>query len=254
MASLEKSKYQGIFLNRTGKVIHKNSVSNNQMKNRRGGKDKLNIEEAKSKLMGNKVENTNELVTVASLPSVSEQHIEPSWIDVYMSGKYSANTLEHGCKYCVKDVDFYYYQTYVLPNEWEITWHQNSLQAGALCVKMYAWYAVKDPLHDDLNADIRDDTYDQVYIAGSDKSSTNSAISAVGGIGLHRKVDQYLFLTQYRAGTPGVIGAQSSGMVEQEGTQVLATNGKYVYEILGHYYNGSSKVGGYGKIFEFFVY
>lgn len=253
MAKIDKSKYVGKIINRSGKVIETNKADSSQMKQRRGGKEKPTLEEINNELKAPSSNNINE-ITISDLPSVTEQHVEPSWIDVYLTGKYSQNTNYYKCSGCVRDVDFYHYQTDVLPNEWVVTWLSRALQSGALCVKMYGWYAVKDPLHDDLNADIRDDTYDQVYKIGTSYSTTNSAIDAMGGIGLHRKDNSNLFLTRYKAGTPGLKGTMYSGIVEQEGTQVLAKEGKYVYEILGYYYNNSSYVGGSGKIFEFFTY
>lgn len=49
-------------------------------------------------------------------------------------------------------------------------------------------------------------------------------------------------------------GTQSSGRVSQWGSKYWADKGWLPYEILGYYYNGSSKVGGSGKEFEFFNY
>jgi hypothetical protein len=119
---------------------------------------------------------------------------------------------------------------------------------------MYAWYAAKDPLRDDLDAHLTHSTSVQVYKYGTAVTSTNNAIDGMGGIGVHRKDNQNIFLTQYWSGTSRSLGTQSSGRVEQHGSQVMAQSGKFVNEILRYYYNGSSKVGGAGKIFEYFLY
>src|ERR687892_114654 len=67
----------------------------------------------------------------------------------------------------VETVDFRAYVKNVLSREWISSWTTESLRAGALAVKHYAWYQV---LHwrGGTNAagecfDVRDDTADQVY-------------------------------------------------------------------------------------------
>jgi hypothetical protein len=48
--------------------------------------DIRNNSDANKVLMGSYTENDNGLITVTALPSVYEQHIEPDWIDVYLTG------------------------------------------------------------------------------------------------------------------------------------------------------------------------
>lgn len=71
---------------------------------------------------------------------------------------------------------------------------------------------------------------------------------------MHRKDNKALFLTEYAAGTSGSPGTQSSGKVSQWGSKYWADKGWLTYQILGYYYDGSSKVGGAGKQLEFFTY
>ncbi|WP_257140282.1 MULTISPECIES: hypothetical protein [Bacillus cereus group] len=74
------------------------------------------------------------------------------------------------------------------------------------------------------------------------------------GQGIHRKDNQSLFLTEYRAGAVGNAGIKASGRVSQNGSNYLANIGWLPYEILKYYYNDSDKVGGVGKEYQFFVY
>jgi hypothetical protein len=72
-------------------------------------------------------------------------------------------------------VGFKEYVQNVLPNEWIKTWPQESLRAGAMAVKMYAWYYVSiGGKYED--ADVYDSTCDQVYVPGVAYASTNRAI------------------------------------------------------------------------------
>ncbi|MGM0836336.1 MAG: hypothetical protein ACQEV7_09275 [Bacillota bacterium] len=119
---------------------------------------------------------------------------------------------------------------------------------------MYGWYAVYYPLASAFGAHVYDDTRSQVYIYGSERSSTSTAVIDARGIGIHRKDTQALFLTEYLAGTLGSAGTRSTGKVSQYGSKYLAEQGWFVNEILGYYYDGSSKVGGTAKTFEYFTY
>ena len=77
--------------------------------------------------------------------------------------------------YTVEVVDFKEYAKHVLPNEWIRTWPWESLRAGAVAVKMYAWSYVavggKWP-----DADVFDSTCDQVYNSAVSYDSTNQAV------------------------------------------------------------------------------
>src|ERR1041385_5850545 len=62
--------------------------------------------------------------------------------------------------------DFAFYLTHVLPDEWIASWDADSLGAGAIAAKTYAWYRTK-PGHAYSGgsgcADLQDTTADQVF-------------------------------------------------------------------------------------------
>ena len=84
----------------------------------------------------------------------------------------------------VDTVDFRTYAANVLSREWIGSWTAESLRAGALAVKSYAWYQV---LHwrGGVNPggacfDLRDDTADQVY--DPSKATWSTAATAVDAL------------------------------------------------------------------------
>ena len=98
--------------------------------------------------------------------------------------------------YEVETIDFKEYAKHVLPNEWGARWPGESLRAGAMAVKMYAWSYIaaggKWP-----DADVYDSTCDQVYIPSISYASTDRAVEFTWNWRLTRG-DQ-LLRTYYRA-------------------------------------------------------
>lgn len=75
-----------------------------------------------------------------------------------------------------------FFETYVknvLPNEWITSWRAPALKAGAIAVRTYGWWRVKNPRSS--SCDINDDTSDQVYRSGSAQTSTNNAVENTQG-------------------------------------------------------------------------
>ncbi|MCJ7511887.1 MAG: hypothetical protein MUO23_02820, partial [Anaerolineales bacterium] len=100
--------------------------------------------------------------------------------------------------YTVRTIDFKDYAKHVLPNEWVNSWPHESLRAGAMAVKMYAWSYIaiggKWP-----DADVYDSTCDQVYNPAVAYASTNNAVDFTWNFRLLRNSDSNLFRTFYRA-------------------------------------------------------
>lgn len=98
--------------------------------------------------------------------------------------------------YTVQTIDFKQYLKNVLPNEWGASWARESVRAGAVAVKMYAWYMIarggKWP-----DADVYDSTCDQVYNPAIAYASTNAAVDDTFNWRLTR--DGKIFATYYRA-------------------------------------------------------
>ena len=99
-------------------------------------------------------------------------------------------------EYEVETIDFKEYAKHVLPNEWGARWPGESLRAGAMAVKMYAWSYIaaggKWP-----DADVYDSTCDQVYIPSISYASTDRAVDFTWNWRLTR--GEQLLRTYYRA-------------------------------------------------------
>ena len=99
-------------------------------------------------------------------------------------------------EYEVETIEFKEYAKHVLPNEWGALWPGESLRAGAMAVKMYAWSYIaaggKWP-----DADVYDSTCDQVYIPSVSYASTDRAVDFTWNWRLTR--DEQLLRTYYRA-------------------------------------------------------
>jgi len=100
--------------------------------------------------------------------------------------------------YTVEVVDFKEYVRHVLPNEWISSWPSQSLRAGAMAVKMYAWTSIlAGGRSDHPDIDVFDSTCDQVYNPAVEYASTNEAIEFTWNWRLVRGTE--LVRTYYRA-------------------------------------------------------
>jgi hypothetical protein len=143
----------------------------------------------------------------------------------------------------VETVDFRAYVKNVLSREWISTWTTESLRAGALAVKHYAWFQV---LHwrGYVNAtgqcfDVFDSTRDQLYDPSRPTyASMAAAVDATWGTVAHRS--GLVFATYYNAGAAAdPCGANANGwQMLQWGTQACGLVGRSASEIMGIYYAG----------------
>lgn len=158
----------------------------------------------------------------------------------------------------VSYVDFKSYVKDVLPNEWLPNWQMAAYQAGALAVKGYGWYYVN---HWDGDVylptgqcwHVRDDTFDQVYIAGSATAPTAYAVEQTWNWLLQS--GGAIYPTYYKAGcpvnTPGIftncqgrtdqcgqwyLGAAPGNDMSQYGSQSCAIAGWTWAQIVNAYY------------------
>ena len=85
----------------------------------------------------------------------------------------------------VQVLGFENYVENVLPNEWYPSWNAESLKAGAMAAKMYAWYMELHWRGGELNNDptqcydVDDTQAYQVYRANSAQASTTAAVQAI---------------------------------------------------------------------------
>ena len=143
----------------------------------------------------------------------------------------------------VDTVDFGTYVKNVLSREWISSWTTESLRAGALAVKNYAWYQV---IHwrGYLNAagqcfDVFDSTRDQHYDPSRPTyASMAAAVDATWGTLAHRS--GRIFATYYNAGQAyEACGARANGwQMFQWGTQACGLDGRGAAEIMAIYYPG----------------
>lgn len=136
-------------------------------------------------------------------------------------------------------VAFKEYVKNVLPNEWIPGWHTQSLRAGAMAAKTYAWEKALHSTRKTANGacfDVADSTSDQVYRPGSAESSTSSAVDATWTTRMSR--GGKIFSSHY-CSTTTACGAWVSGdWMSQHGSQDMATKGSSFQSILKHYYTG----------------
>ncbi|WP_188945034.1 SpoIID/LytB domain-containing protein, partial [Nakamurella endophytica] len=144
----------------------------------------------------------------------------------------------------VDRVAFKTYVENVLPNEWIASWPRESLRAGAVAVKSYAWYWA---LHSTRRTpsgrcyDVRDDTGDQVYRPGSAVSSTDAAVQATWGVRMTRAGS--VLLAHYCSDN-GRCGAWRSGdWLSQWGSERAAQAGRGYAGILHLYYRDITLTG-----------
>src|SRR5687767_1339392 len=156
----------------------------------------------------------------------------PPTIRVYRTGTGAVDT-----------VDFGTYVKNVLSREWISSWTTESLRAGALAVKNYAWYQVIQ-WRGYLNAagqcfDVFDSTRDQHYDPSRPTySSMAAAVDATWGTLAHR--NGRIFATYYNAGQAyEACGARANGwQMFQWGTQACGLDGRSAAEIMAIYYPG----------------
>ena len=132
---------------------------------------------------------------IVQAPTIGELSgdVLPATIRVRVTGYAYCDTSR---PYTVQVVDFKDYVKHVLPNEWVPSWPGESLRAGAMAAKMYAWYWIaRGGKWSD--ADVYDSTCDQVYNPAVSYAATNQAVEFNWYWRLRRNA--LLFQTSYRA-------------------------------------------------------
>lgn len=140
----------------------------------------------------------------------------------------------------VTTVNFDDYCRCVLPNEWYPAWQPASLEAGAIAVKMFAWYHQLHPVTvDGFTFDVDNTVNFQTYRAESYQDPTDAAYYATRNLA-YVKPDKEIFELNYRAGYQNGPNWQyrNAQKMAQWGTQYLALQGKTPLEILEFYYTG----------------
>lgn len=171
----------------------------------------------------------------------------PATIRVWVTGRTKCDKYAPGE---VQVVDFKEYVKHVLPNEWFASWPQDSLRAGAMAAKSYAWYQINQGgKWPGLGADVMDSTCDQVYNPAVSYASTDQAVEDTWGQRVTR--DGKIHISQYWAGwkydssgkrigcnaTREEVDALYPGRMSQCGSAYWAEQGKSWDWILTYYYD-----------------
>jgi hypothetical protein len=154
----------------------------------------------------------------------------PKTIRVRITGDWPCNM---DAPYTVATMDFNTYVKNVLPNEWHYWWPEESLKAGAVAVKMFAWYWIerggKWP-----DADMTDNTCDQWFRYGSSHPRTDRAVDETWSWVLSR--DGALIETRHK----NIQNCRQPTCMKQSESAGLASEGYRWDEILAHFYPESS--------------
>jgi peptidoglycan hydrolase-like amidase len=140
----------------------------------------------------------------------------------------------------VKTVNFDDYVVNSLPNEWMPGWLEDSLQSGAMTVKMFAWYKVLHPVTiDGWDFDLDNTTNFQTYREGNRFAATDEAHSRVRDLAFTLP-DGTIAELNYRAGYENDANWQyrNANMLAQWGSQYWAEQGFNMLRILEWYYQG----------------
>jgi len=132
----------------------------------------------------------------------------------------------------------------VLPNEWPNAWHAESLKAGAMAAKMFAWWRINItetyPGIRPPGVHVVDNTCDQVFFAGSQRPTTDAAIDATWPVRMtdsERVVEiHYLAWDWQCANAQAVNGGGWWRCMGQNESRSLAEVGVNYQTILNAYY------------------
>jgi hypothetical protein len=148
----------------------------------------------------------------------------------------------------VQTVDFETYVKTVMPAEWPSSWPMETLRAGAVAIKQYAWYYTMHYRGGTGTGgcyDVSDNTNDQVY---KPETYTPAAthIQAVESTWAESIVKNGTFiLTGYRSGTDVACGSDADGShLQQASARHCGLDGKTGEEILHVYFDPGLSIQG----------
>ncbi|MCL6515438.1 SpoIID/LytB domain-containing protein [Alicyclobacillus sp.] len=138
----------------------------------------------------------------------------------------------------VQTVPFDEYCEDVLPNEWVPSWHIEALKAGAMAVKMFAWYHHLHPVTiDGFTFDVDNTVNFQTFRYWSRQPETNAAVRAVHNA-VYVKPNGEIIELNYRAGYRNSPNWQyrNAQKMAQWGSEYWAERGRNWVQILQFYY------------------
>ncbi|MCL6548428.1 MAG: SpoIID/LytB domain-containing protein [Alicyclobacillus sp.] len=138
----------------------------------------------------------------------------------------------------VQTVPFEQYCEDVLPNEWMPSWHPEALKAGAMAVKMFAWFHHLHPVTiDGFTFDVDNTVNFQAFRYYSRQPETTQAVRAVDRFAYVRPNGEIIELN-YRAGYRDSPNWQyrNAQKMAQWGSEYWAERGRNWVQILQFYY------------------
>lgn len=138
----------------------------------------------------------------------------------------------------VQTVPFKQYVEDCLPNEWMPSWDLESLKAGAMAIKMFAWYHHLHPVTiDGFNFDVDNTTNFQSFRYLSRQPETNRAINQIYSYAYVKPNGEIIELN-YRAGIRNSPNWQyrNAQKMAQWGSEYWAKEGRTYLQILQFYY------------------
>ncbi|MCL6636671.1 MAG: SpoIID/LytB domain-containing protein [Alicyclobacillus sp.] len=138
----------------------------------------------------------------------------------------------------VQTVPFEEYCEDVLPNEWIPSWHKEALKAGAMAVKMFAWYHHLHPITiDGFTFDVDNTVNFQTFRYYSRQPDTNAAIREIRHA-VYVKPNGEIIELNYRAGYRNSPNWQyrNAQKMAQWGSEYWAERGYNYLQILQFYY------------------
>jgi peptidoglycan hydrolase-like amidase len=138
----------------------------------------------------------------------------------------------------VQTVPFEQYVEDVLPNEWIPSWNTESLKAGAMAIKMFAWYHHLHPVTiDGFTFDVDNTVNFQAFRYYSRQTETNAAIQSIRPY-VYVKPNGEIIELNYRAGMQNDPNWQyrNAEKMAQWGSQFWAERGRTYVQILQFYY------------------
>jgi peptidoglycan hydrolase-like amidase len=138
----------------------------------------------------------------------------------------------------VQSIPYEQYCEDVLPNEWVPSWNLESLKAGAMAIKMFAWYHHLHPVTiDGFTFDVDNTTNFQHFRYLSRQPDTNKAFYATRNL-YYVKPNGEIIELNYRAGIQDNPNWQyrNAQKMAQWGSEYWAVKGRTYLQILQFYY------------------
>ncbi|TWF91026.1 SpoIID/LytB domain-containing protein [Kitasatospora viridis] len=153
-----------------------------------------------------------------------------------------------GTEIGVVPVPFESYVQHVLPSEWIPSWAPDSLKAGAMAAKTYAWYWVNNSrggIYNGTCYNVNDSTEYQVYNPTVSDPATDAAVAATWNTVMTQNgsIFEASYLNDLTDSTSEACGAGASSSrqtLSQWGSQACAAAGYSWQSILSTYYPGVS--------------